>query len=113
MVPYQQITEKSIRDALNAVLNDPSYTNRAREFGALAVDQIEHPLIRATWWLEHIMRHPKEYRNKSPVFKLAWYQYFSLDVIAVLAFAFLLIIYTICRIIKFCFLSKSEKDKRE
>ena len=78
MLPYQQITEKTLEEKINLMLNDPKYAIRAKEIGALTVDQIQHPLERATWWLEHIMRHPHEYRNKSPVLKLAWYQYFCL-----------------------------------
>lgn len=113
MVPFQQITEKLLGDALNAVLYDPKYTNRAREFGALVVDQIQHPLERATWWLEHIMRHPHEYRNKSAVLKLAWYQYFCIDVILTLVACFLLPIYFVYKVIKLCCLSKNRKDKQE
>jgi hypothetical protein len=95
------------------MLNNPSYTNRAKEFGALAVDQIEHPLERATWWLEHIMRHPHEYRNKSPVLKLTWYQYFCLDVILTIMFAALSILYIIYRITRLCCSFFGKKVKRE
>lgn len=113
MVPFQKISEKVFGDALHLVLNDPKYTKRAREFGALAVDQIQHPLERATWWLEHIMKHPHEYRNRSPINKLAWYQYFCIDVILTLVVCFMLIFYIIYKAIKLCCLSKNIKDKRE
>ena len=87
-VPFQKLSEELLNEALDAVLNNPKYTNQARNYGSLVVDQIQHPLQRATWWLEHIMRHPYEYRNKSPVHKLAWYQYFSLDVIFTISVIF-------------------------
>ena len=113
VLPYQEISEKTLQEKLVSMLNNPSYTNRAKEFGALAVDQIEHPLERATWWLEHIMRHPHEYRNKSPVLKLTWYQYFCLDVILTIMFAVLSILYIIYRITKLCCSFFGKKVKRE
>ena len=111
MLPYQDITEKRLKESLDLILNDPKYTNRAKEFGALAVDQIEHPLQRATWWLEHIMRHPNEYRNKSPIFKLAWYQYFCLDVILTLTFILIFISSIIYKIVRMCCSLIAKKEK--
>ena len=112
-LPFQKISEKLLFKALHSVINDPKYTNKAREFGSLAVDQIEHPLQRAAWWLEHIMKHPYDYRGKSTVHKLTWYQYFCIDVILTLVTIFLLIFYTIYIIIKLCCFSKKQKDKPE
>ena len=113
MLPYQEISEKSLQENLNSMLNDPKYTNRAKEFGSLAVDQIEHPLQRAVWWLEHIMRHPHEYRNKSPASKLSWIQYFCLDVILTIVFAALFVLCIICYTCKLCCSCFSRKVKRE
>ena len=113
MLPYQEITEKKVEEALNLILTDQKYTNRAKEFGALAADQIQHPLEKACWWLEHIMRHPHEYRNKSPVFKLAWYQYFCLDVIFFIAFVVFLMFYIIYKMISLCRYFCGRKQKRE
>ena len=113
MLPYQDITEERLKESLDLILNDPKYTNRAKEFGALAVDQIEHPLQRATWWLEHIMGHPNEYRNKSPIFKLAWYQYFCLDVILALSFILSLISLIIYKIVRTCCSVIIKKEKHE
>ena len=113
MLPYQEISEQTVQENLISMLNDPKYTNRAKEFGALVIDQIQHPLERATWWLEHIMRHPHEYRNKSPVLKLTWYQYFCLDVILTIIFAVLSVTYIIYRLTKLCFSFFGKKVKRE
>ena len=37
MLPYQDITEKRLKESLDLILNDPKYTNRAKEFGALGL----------------------------------------------------------------------------
>ena len=112
-IPFQKISEKELFDLIQATINDPKYTNRAKELGALAVDQIEHPLQRAIWWLEHIMRHPTEYINKSPVHRLAWYQYFCLDVILSILAILSLALCVVYKIIKLCCCSREEKEKRE
>ena len=113
MLAYQEITEKTLEEKINLMLNDPKYATRAKEIGALTVDQIQHPLQRATWWLEHIMRHPHEYRNKSPVLKLAWYQYFCLDIIFTLGFVLGLVSFIIYKIMVICCSCCSKKKKKK
>ena len=113
MLAYQEITEKTLEEKINLMLNDPKFATRAKEIGALTVDQIQHPLERATWWLEHIMRHPNEYRNKSPVLKLAWYQYFCLDIILTLGFVFGLVSFIIYKIMVICCSCCSKKKKKK
>ena len=112
-IPFQEISDENLLQAIQSAINDPRYANKAAEIGAIAVDQIEHPLQRATWWLEHIMRYPQHYIKRSPVHKLAWYQYFCIDVIVTLVSGLLLIFYMIYRLFKFCCNSKKQKDKRE
>ena len=112
-VPYENLSEKLLNNALYAVLNDSKYLNRAREHGSLVVDQIEQPLQRACWWLEHIMRHPHVYRNKSPVHKLSWYQYFCLDVIFTIVALSMLMFTIIYQSTRLCCGSRNMKHKQE
>ena len=113
MLPYQEVTEELLGEKLNLMLNDPKYAVRAKEIGALTVDQPQHPLERATWWLEHIMRHPHVYRNKSPISKLAWYQYFCLDVILTISLIVLFVSIVIYKIIATCCSCFSQKKKKK
>jgi hypothetical protein len=57
------------------------------------------------------MRHPGMYKGKSPVHKLYWFQYFLLDVFAVI-FVGLYIVYKIVRLIcKKCFCKDQGRPK--
>jgi hypothetical protein len=76
--------------------------------------QINKPLDRAVWWIEHIMRHPTLYSRRSPVHNLAWYQYLLLDVLAFYAaivFFFGWIIFKI--FVCCCCRKKSLKSKKD
>ena len=113
MLPYQELTEESFGEKLNLLLNDTKYAIKAKEIGAFSVDQPQHPLERATWWLEHIIRHPHVYRNKSPISKLAWYQYFCLDVILTISLIFLFVSIVVYKLIVTCFSCFSQKKKKK
>jgi glucuronosyltransferase len=72
------------------------------------------PLEQAVYWTEYVIRHKGAPHLRSALLDLAWYQYFLLDVIAVLAiatFSFLLILFFVCRVIsKKLFEWKSYED---
>ena len=81
-VHFRDLNENNLFEALQQVLNDPKYATAAEDLGASLMDQINHPLDRAVWWIEHVMRHPTLYSRRSPVHSLTWYQYLLLDVYA-------------------------------
>jgi glucuronosyltransferase len=65
-------------------------------------DQPLTPLQQAVYWTEYVIRHKGAPHLRSAVLDLAWYQYFLLDVTAVLALAsvsILLILLLVCRVI--------------
>ena len=43
---------------LRAVLDSNKYQEAVTRLGDLAMDQPQHPLERATWWMEYLLRHP-------------------------------------------------------
>lgn len=111
-VPFHEATEESLHNAIDRTLNDPKYATTAKDLGSAMADQINKPLDRTIWWLEHLMRHPNQYKGKSPVHKLAWYQYFLLDVIAFIVVVVLVVIVIIKKLI-FAVCCRSKKTKRD
>ena len=60
------------------------------------------PLEQAVYWTEYVIRHTGAHNLRSVVLDLAWYQYFLLDVITVLALAVgsvVLIVFMILRLV--------------
>ena len=74
----------SIDTAIKEVLSDSSYKSAITELSDLVMDQPQHPLDRVVWWMEYLLRHPHNPGMVSPTQDLWWYQYFLLDVIAVI-----------------------------
>jgi glucuronosyltransferase len=78
------------------------YRENAQRLSRIFRDQPRTPLEQAVYWTEYVIRHKGAPHLRSAVLDLAWYQYFLLDVIAVLAIAavsILLILFLVCRVI--------------
>ena len=108
---YSDLSEEQLTEAVDKVLNDKAYTKKAQQLGEVLMDQINKPLDRAIWWFEHIMRHPTLYSGRSPIHKLAWYQYFLLDVLLFLLAAVSVILYIVYLIFRCICCKKQTKDK--
>ena len=100
VISYYEVDEENLLTAVKKVLEDPIYTENARKFGNLLTDQINKPLDRAVWHIEHLIRHPGMIEHiRPPVHDLAWYQYFMLDVLAFLLSLLLLFLFIIYKLV--------------
>ena len=115
-LPLPELTADKLYNAVTKVLEDPSYTERAQEFGTLLMDEMTKPLDRAVWWIEYALRYPGMKHMRSPVHDLHWTQYFLLDVISFLAVVVFTVMFIVYSVFKFClrkifgFGSKVKKD---
>ncbi|XP_052591903.1 UDP-glucuronosyltransferase 2B17-like isoform X3 [Peromyscus californicus insignis] len=71
-------------NALKAVIDNPSYKEKAMWLSAIHHDQPIKPLDRAVFWIEFVMRHKGAKHLRPLAYNLTWYQYHSLDVIGFL-----------------------------
>ena len=107
-IPLPELTTENLQEAVDRVLSDPTFSQKAQEHGAMVMDQINTPLERAVWWLEYAMRYPGMKHMRSPVHDLHWTQYFLLDVIAFYV-AILLILCGTCFSVCKCLCRKSKR----
>jgi glucuronosyltransferase len=78
------------------------YRENAQRLSRIYQDQPLTPLEQAVYWTEYVIRHKGAPHLRSAVLDLAWYQYFLLDVIVVLALAVgsvVLIVFMILRLV--------------
>lgn len=94
---YLTLTKKETKATLLKVLEDPSYASNAAKASARYRDQKEHPLERAVWWIEWLLRNPDCDYLISPVHRLGFIAANAYDVIG---FVTLIIAATIVVLIK-------------
>ncbi|KAI4462071.1 UDP-glucosyltransferase [Holotrichia oblita] len=80
-LPYKEFTEEKFANALDKILNDKTFSERAKKMAALINDQQFTPAEKSVHWIEYVIRHKGLPHLRSASHDLAWYQYHSLDVI--------------------------------
>ncbi|CAH1406564.1 unnamed protein product [Nezara viridula] len=53
----KHLTEKSLTEAITTMIETPKYKKRAMELSELYRDRPEHPLTRAAYWVEYVIRY--------------------------------------------------------
>jgi hypothetical protein len=92
VLELKTLSEQNIEDAILRVMNNPSYGKEARRRSVIMKDQETHPLDRAVYWTEYVMRHQGAAHLKSKAANLSIVQYFLIDV------GFVLLVIALCTI---------------
>ncbi|XP_033228018.1 UDP-glucuronosyltransferase 2B31-like [Belonocnema kinseyi] len=74
-----QINQRSLDKALNAILNDPKYREAVEHESKLFRDRPMSPMDTATFWVEYVMRNGGD-SLRSPAVNLYWWEVALLDV---------------------------------
>ncbi|XP_064097581.1 UDP-glucosyltransferase 2-like [Macrobrachium nipponense] len=81
---WEEMTTGTIVEAIQTILQDPTYASRLKQVSEALKDQKESPRERAVWWVEYAIRHNG--RNASHLNyagrKLHFLQYTGADVVA-------------------------------
>ncbi|MBN3301587.1 2-hydroxyacylsphingosine 1-beta-galactosyltransferase [Amia ocellicauda] len=98
MLEWKKMSEDDLYEAMVKVITDGRFRQRAQVLSNIHKDQPGHPISRAVYWINYILRHDGADHLRSAVYEVPFYQYFLLDVAAVLTLAILAILYTVYRI---------------
>lgn len=93
LLPFDNITETSVKWAITEILTNKSYLTSARHMSRLQRDQPIHPLDNAVFWTEYIIRHKGAPHIRSASLTLSFTQYFMLDCLALVILIIGLIIF--------------------
>ncbi|KAJ8002571.1 hypothetical protein DPEC_G00160290 [Dallia pectoralis] len=80
------------REAIEAVLYEPSYRENMQRLSGLHRDQPIKPLDKAVFWIEFVMRHKGAAHLRTESYKMSWVVYYSVDVIGTLLACVLLVV---------------------
>ena len=113
-VDWHSLSEDSLDAALTEVLTEPSYQTAVEQLQSRILDTPQHPLERAVWWLEFLLRQPPgNPAMRSPGHDLHWSQLLLLDVCLAIFLGLLATIYvsyTILSCFCACFQRKQKKE---
>ncbi|XP_056334976.1 UDP glucuronosyltransferase 5 family, polypeptide F1 [Danio aesculapii] len=94
------IDRNIFKDALQEVLNDPSYRNNMQKLSSLHKDTPLKPLDSALFWTEFVMRHRGAAHLRTDSYKMPWYSYHSVDVGAFLVSILCFIVFIMFKVVK-------------
>ncbi|PSN57261.1 hypothetical protein C0J52_02523 [Blattella germanica] len=109
---YPTINKENVLSALKAVLDNPSYTERAKSVSVAFKDRPMTPLQTAVFWTEYVIRHNGASHLKSIAADLPLYQYLLLDVVAFLFIVLAIVFFILKRmfsVLVSCFHSSKVK----
>ena len=87
--------------SLNDIILHCRYREAVKIRQRLLRDQPEHPLDRAIYWTEYVLRHKGAYHLQSPAREYSFIQYYLIDVYMLLLAATIISAFTIIKITKF------------
>ena len=97
------LSEKNIEHAIQQIMTNPFYRAEAERRSRVMKDQETHPLDRAVYWTEYIIRHEGAPHLKSTVTKLSTMQYYLIDVGLLLLSIVLIVLFVVYFVIKIAF----------
>ncbi|XP_045469174.1 UDP-glycosyltransferase UGT5-like isoform X8 [Harmonia axyridis] len=77
---YEDINQKTVDEALEQILKNPSYTEKAKKRSSLLRKQPMNPMDKAIWWVEHIIEHKGGEHLRNLGMDLEWYQLYMVDI---------------------------------
>uniref|UniRef100_A0A8C4S204 UDP glycosyltransferase 8 n=1 Tax=Erpetoichthys calabaricus TaxID=27687 RepID=A0A8C4S204_ERPCA len=101
LLEWKKMSEDDLYEAMVNVMNDSRYKQQAILLSNIHKDQPGHPVSRTLYWINYILRHKGAEHLRAAVYNIPFYQYFLLDVVAVLILGTLIILYILIRIWKF------------
>jgi len=83
-IDLDQLTEQKIIDVIVQLMGSPKYLQEAHRRSLVFRDQETHPVDRAVYWSEYVIRHQGAAHLRPASLKLTFVQYYLLDVITFL-----------------------------
>uniref|UniRef100_A0A182N7I6 Uncharacterized protein n=1 Tax=Anopheles dirus TaxID=7168 RepID=A0A182N7I6_9DIPT len=77
----EHVNKEELASTIREIMTTESYRTNMKRMSALFRDQPEHPLDRAVWWIEWVLRHPDATEMMTHGVRLHWFIKYSYDVL--------------------------------
>ncbi|MBN3280781.1 UDB20 glucuronosyltransferase, partial [Polyodon spathula] len=88
--------------ALQEVLEEPSYQTNMKRLSRLQHDQPVKPMDSALFWIEYVIRNKGAAQLRTESYRMPWYSYYCVDVIVVLLAAVFMFFIAVTGILRLC-----------
>lgn len=110
MLPFSKITPESFSTALEEMLTNRAYFDRAKELARLFNDNLVHPMEEAMFWIEYVIRSNGAPHLKSNAVNMSLISYLLLDIL-IIPFSLIAIVYVLMKLM--CRSRKSSRSREE
>lgn len=90
MLDAATCTTEEFLEALRDILENPTYRQNMQKLSSLHRDQPLHPLDKAVYWIEFVLRHKGARHLHAEAYNMSTYSYYCLDVAALVLLILLL-----------------------
>ncbi|KAG8454043.1 hypothetical protein GDO86_000614 [Hymenochirus boettgeri] len=81
LLEWKKMTEDNLFTSLMEVIHNESYRLQAVKMSKIHKDQPGHPVSRAVYWINYILRHNGAEHLRAAAYNIYFYQYFLLDIV--------------------------------
>ncbi|XP_053533154.1 UDP-glucuronosyltransferase 2A1 isoform X3 [Ictalurus punctatus] len=117
MLDFNKIETNDLKQAVDDVINNPSYKESMMRLSRIHHDQPMKPLDQAVFWIEFVMRNKGAKHLRVEAHNLTWYQYHCLDVAAfllsIITLAVFILVKTCSCFFRKCSRKTATKSKKE
>ncbi|KAF7265898.1 hypothetical protein GWI33_020644 [Rhynchophorus ferrugineus] len=102
-ISKHNITKESVSEAILEVMSNPIYRQKAEEFGDIFRDTDIPNVDKAVWWTEYVIRHKGAKHFRNPALDMPLWEYWMLDVLAVVLCVLSIVTYLLWKLFKLLF----------
>ncbi|XP_075056447.1 2-hydroxyacylsphingosine 1-beta-galactosyltransferase [Mixophyes fleayi] len=101
LLEWKRMTEDNLYKSLSDVIHNPSYRQQALKLSKIHKDQPGHPVSRATYWIDYIIRHNGAEHLRAATYDISSYQYFLIDIVLLALFIVVLTWFVLSKMMKY------------
>lgn len=114
MLKHREITNESFEKAINEIISNKLYLDKAKETSAIYKENLVKPMDEAMFWIEHVAKFKGAKHLKSHAIHMSWFTYLLLDVLLVNLFI-IIAVFVVLRatIRKLCCKTKAQTNLKK